>query len=214
MFGESGAGPRASAPLMRAVGSFLFVMLCGIVGPIFLACYFLLDLPDTEWMLWTGIGVTLLDILIGVGVASMTYRGGVRSERLRATGVRGIAEVTSVGQTGVEINDQPLMSLGLRISAPGLVPFEVNTRKVVPLFRQPALYQRRLVVLVDPVSQEFEIDWEATESMADPVPPVGLAKGGTRTVADRLASLDDLYRSGALTEEEHRRARDRILDEL
>ncbi|WP_241548682.1 hypothetical protein [Gordonia alkanivorans] len=33
------------------------------------------DQPDTEWMLWTGIGVTVLDVLIGIGVASMSYRG-------------------------------------------------------------------------------------------------------------------------------------------
>ncbi|MDH3024034.1 SHOCT domain-containing protein [Gordonia alkanivorans] len=158
------------------------------------------DQPDTEWMLWTGIGVTVLDVLIGIGVASMSYRGGVRSERLRATGVRGFAEVTSMGQTGVEINNQPLMSLGLRISGSGLVPFEVNTRTVVPIFRQPALYRRRLAVLVDPASQEFEIDWEATESMSDPMPSTGLSEGGTRTFADRLSSLDDLYRIGALSE--------------
>ncbi|WP_461416751.1 SHOCT domain-containing protein [Gordonia sp. GN26] len=214
MFGESGAGPQASAPLLRAVGSFLFVMLCGIVGPLFLVCYFLFDLPGTEWMLWTGIGITLLDVLFGIVVATVTYTGGVRSEQLRATGVRGVAEVTSVEQTGVEINNQPLMSLGLRISAPGLVPFEVNTRKVAPIFRQPALYQRRLVVLVDPVNQSFEIDWDATQSMVGPIPSPGMASSGSRTVADRLSSLDDLHQSGALTDDEYRRARERIVDQL
>ncbi|SDU83343.1 hypothetical protein SAMN04488548_136731 [Gordonia westfalica] len=214
MFGESGAGPRVSSHLTGAVGTFLFVMLCGIVGPIFLACYFLLDLPDTEWMLWTGLGVTLLDVLIGAGLAWMRYRGGIRSDRLRATGVRGIAEVTSIGQTGVEINNQPLMTLGLRIGGGGLVPFEVNTRKVVPIFQQPLLYTRRLAVIVDPDTQEFEIDWEATASVVGQGSSAGFSAGDTRTVADRLSSLDDLHRSGALTEDEYRRARDRIVDEL
>ncbi|MBM7276974.1 SHOCT domain-containing protein [Gordonia rubripertincta] len=214
MFGESGTGPRVSSHLTGAIGTFLFVMLCGIVGPIFLVCYFLLDLPETEWMLWTGIGVTLLDVLIGAALGRMRYRGGVRSDRLRATGVRGIAEVTSIGQTGVQINDQPLMTLGMRIAGGGLVPFEVVTRKVVPIFRQPLLYTRRLAVIVDPDTQEFEIDWEATASMDDPMPTAGLSTAGTRTIAERLSSLDDLRRSGALTEDEYRRARDRIVDEL
>ena len=214
MFGESGAGPRVSSHLTGAIGTFLFVMLCGIVGPIFLACYFLLDLPDTEWMLWTGIGVTLLDVLIGAGLGWLRYRGGVRSDRLRATGVNGVAEVTSIGQTGVQINDQPVMVLGLRIGGDGLVPFEVVTRKVVPAFQQPLLYTRRLAVIVDPDTQEFEIDWEATASMNGPMPPAGVSEGGARTVAERLSSLDDLRGSGALTEDEYRRARDRIVDGL
>ncbi|MGW9264782.1 SHOCT domain-containing protein, partial [Gordonia terrae] len=50
MFGESGTGPRVPAHVWSAVGTFAFVMLCGIVGPIFLVAYFVIDAPDTEWM--------------------------------------------------------------------------------------------------------------------------------------------------------------------
>ncbi|EON34603.1 hypothetical protein GTC6_00070 [Gordonia terrae C-6] len=152
------------------MGTFAFVMLCGIVGPIFLVAYFVIDAPDTEWMLWTGIGVTVLDVLLGVGIAWFNYRGGAKLERLRAAGVFGIAEITSIGQTGVEINDQPMMKLGLRIRADGLVPFEVSTRKVVPYYQQPLLSARRLAVMVDPDTQDFEIDWQATALLAGTVP--------------------------------------------
>ncbi|WP_231632656.1 MULTISPECIES: SHOCT domain-containing protein [Gordonia] len=170
MFGESGTGPRVPAHVWSAVGTFAFVMLCGIVGPIFLVAYFVIDAPDTEWMLWTGIGVTVLDVLLGVGIAWFNYRGGAKLERLRAAGVFGIAEITSIGQTGVEINDQPMMKLGLRIRADGLVPFEVSTRKVVPYYQQPLLSARRLAVMVDPDTQDFEIDWQATALLAGTVP--------------------------------------------
>ncbi len=218
MFGEAGTGPRFSGPLLRAVGSFAFVMLCGIVGPIFLVCYFVFDLPETGWMLWTGLGITALDVLVGLGVASLTYQGRARAERLRATGVRGVAEVLSVGQTGVQINDEPLMSLRLRIGGSDVVPFEVGTRKVIPHYRQPLLYRRRLAVLVDAETQEFEIDWDATEKlvMGDGAGGVvvGPTNSGGRSAADRLASLDELRASGVLTDDEYRRARQRIVDEL
>ncbi|MFE0749602.1 SHOCT domain-containing protein [Gordonia sp. NPDC058843] len=295
MFGESGTGPRVPAHVWSALGTFAFVMLCGIVGPIFLVAYFVIDAPETEWMLWTGIGVTVLDVVLGVAIAWFNYRGGAKLERLRAAGVLGIAEITSIGQTGVEINDQPMMKLGLRILADGLAPFEVSTRKVVPHYQQPLLAARRLAVMVDPNSQDFEIDWQATALLAGTVParftseedgrtydltgqaePLGeilqilgrhgvagsgvidlrsnpqaraevmdvvrgwagvradsashsrtdspfLEKPGDasgraadagRSAADRLTSLDELRRTGAITEEEYTRARQRIVDDL
>ncbi|MFT4393972.1 SHOCT domain-containing protein [Gordonia lacunae] len=295
MFGESGTGPRVPAHVWSALGTFAFVMLCGIVGPIFLVAYFVIDAPDTEWMLWTGIGVTILDVLLGVGIAWFNYRGGAKLERLRAAGVMGVAEITSIGQTGVEINDQPMMKLGLRIRADGLAPFEVSTRKVVPYYQQPLLSARRLAVMVDPETQDFEIDWQATALLAGSVParfsseedgrtydltgqaePLGqilqiLGRHGVagsgvidlrsnpqaraevmdvvrgwagvradaaspsgadapfpgksgegpgrmpdngRSPAERLAALDDLRRTGAITEAEYARARQRIVDDL
>ncbi|MEY1674176.1 MULTISPECIES: SHOCT domain-containing protein [Gordonia] len=295
MFGESGTGPRVPAHVWSAVGTFAFVMLCGIVGPIFLVAYFVIDAPDTEWMLWTGIGVTVLDVLLGVGIAWFNYRGGAKLERLRAAGVMGVAEITSIGQTGVEINDQPMMKLGLRIRAAGLATFEVSTRKVVPYYQQPLLSARRLAVMVDPETQDFEIDWQATALLAGSVParftseedgrtydltgqaePLGeilqiLGRHGVagsgvidlrsnpearaevmdvvrgwagvradatgpsrgdspsfeksgdgsgrtadtgRSPAERLAALDDLRRTGTISEEEYARARQRIVDDL
>ncbi|WP_439029821.1 SHOCT domain-containing protein [Gordonia terrae] len=295
MFGESGTGPRVPTHVWSAIGTFAFVMLCGIVGPIFLVAYFLIDAPDTEWMLWTGIGVTLLDVVLGVGIAYFNYRGGAKLDRLRRAGVLGIAEITSIGQTGVEINDQPLMKLGLRIQGEGLVPFEVATRKVVPMYQQPLLHARRLAVMVDPETQDFEIDWQSTALLAGSVPArftseedgrtydltgqaeplseilqilgkYGVAGSGTidlrahpaaraevmdivrnsagvqqnpsnrphvgapsfvkagdasaqpagadRSPAERLASLDELHRSGTITGEEYARARQRIVDDL
>ena len=43
----------------------LFVLLCGIVGPIFLVIYFATGAdPMMRWMFWTGLLVTAIDVLI------------------------------------------------------------------------------------------------------------------------------------------------------
>ena len=47
----------------------LFVLVCGIVGPIFLVMFFASQ-PDPElrWMYWAGLIVTTLDVLIALGI--------------------------------------------------------------------------------------------------------------------------------------------------
>ena len=51
------------------------MLVFGIVGPIFLAFYFLLDDPTTGWMLTWGLVVTVSDVLLAVVVAASMSRG-------------------------------------------------------------------------------------------------------------------------------------------
>ncbi|MET9202961.1 SHOCT domain-containing protein [Gordonia sp. NPDC003585] len=170
MFGESGSGPRTPRSVWTFLSTFGFVMLCGIVGPIFLVAYFLIDEPGIEWMLWTGLGITILDVALGIGLGLMSSSGNQRSSRLRATGRAAIADITSIQQTNVEINDQPLMKLGLHIHGDDIVSFDVEKRTVVPVYQQALLHGRRLAVLVDPATNEFEIDWQGTALLSGSVP--------------------------------------------
>ena len=51
----------------------LAVLVCGIVGPIFLITYFAIQPePDTKWMYWWGLFITAIDVLIALAVAKGT----------------------------------------------------------------------------------------------------------------------------------------------
>ncbi|BBY30221.1 hypothetical protein [Mycolicibacterium sediminis] len=50
-----------------------FVLVCGIVGPIFLFGYFLFQPdPTLRWMYWWGLFITAADVLIALWLASAT----------------------------------------------------------------------------------------------------------------------------------------------
>jgi hypothetical protein len=46
-----------------------FSLLCGIVGPIFLTLYFLIDDESVGWLLWWGLVITIFDVLLAVAMA-------------------------------------------------------------------------------------------------------------------------------------------------
>lgn len=55
----------------------LFVLLCGIVGPIFLFVYFAVQPePGLKWMYYTGLVITAADVLIALGVTNSADRVG------------------------------------------------------------------------------------------------------------------------------------------
>ncbi len=147
-----------------------FSLLCGIVGPIFLVAYFVIGDPMVGWMFYTGLAITILDVVIAFFIAQFTYRGKRRRFELEQTGRLGVADVLSVEQTNVQVNNQPMMKLKLRIHGDGIAPFEADKRLVVPLMHLAALNARRLAVLVDPYSGQFEIDWQRTSLLAGSAP--------------------------------------------
>ena len=98
-----------------------FVLLCGIVGPIFLAIYFATGAdPMMRWMFWAGLGITALDVLIALGITSMGAKSAAKTAELEQTGVLALAQVVGIHETGTRINEQPLVKLDLQISGPGL----------------------------------------------------------------------------------------------
>jgi hypothetical protein len=53
----------------------LFVLLCGIVGPIFLFVYFAVQPePGLKWMYFTGLFITAADVLIALGITNSADR--------------------------------------------------------------------------------------------------------------------------------------------
>jgi hypothetical protein len=138
-----------------------FVLLCGIVGPIFLAIYFVIGAdPTVKWMFWTGLLITAADVLIALAITGAGARSAAKTQFLEQQGVLAVAQVVGIHETGTRVNDQPLVKLDLRIEGPGITPFTSQDRVLASMSRMPSITGRRLVVLVDPSNNSFQIDWD------------------------------------------------------
>lgn len=214
------AGPSGGPPsfALNFVKTLLFMLVCGIVGPIFLVIYFASGAdPLIGWMLWTGLGVTILDVVLAFVIAAARTRGQERTFRLQQTGRRAYAQVLTAEQTGVRVNDQPLLDLRVRIEGDDVAPFETERKMVISDLHLPLLYTGAVPVLVDPESGEWEFDWNAARpaavvGMVAPVAPAPV--GDQRPREERLAELDGLLARDLVSREEYDAARARILGEI
>ncbi|MBO0678954.1 SHOCT domain-containing protein [Mycolicibacterium sp. S2-37] len=171
-----------------------FVLLCGIVGPIFLTIYFLAGAdPMMKWMFWWGLVITAADVLIALAMTSFGAHSAAKTAELEARGVLALAQVTGIHETNTRINDQPLVKLDLQISGPGLTPFAAQDRVVASISRLPMITNRRLVALVDPATNEFQIDWERSGLVGGLMP-------ATFTVAEDNRTYDLTGQAGPLLE--------------
>ncbi|OBG20201.1 hypothetical protein A5765_23385 [Mycolicibacterium celeriflavum] len=147
--------------LWRYIKVQAFVLLCGIVGPIFLVIYFATGGdPLMKWMFWAGLLITALDVLIALAITAAGARSAAKTAALEQTGVLALAQVTGIHETGTRINEQPLVKLDLQISGPGIAPFASQDRVIASITRLPMITNRKLVALVDPMTNEYQIDWE------------------------------------------------------
>ncbi|UNB51392.1 SHOCT domain-containing protein [Mycolicibacterium sp. YH-1] len=156
----------------RYVKAQLMVLLCGgLVGPIFLAVFFGLGQdPLVKWMFWVGLLVTALDVLIALGLASYGQRVQAKTQMLEASGVLALAQVTGIAETGTRINEQPLVKVSLHIEGPGLTPFDTQDSVIASVTRLPLITGRKLVVLVDPATNAYQIDWNRSALVGGMVP--------------------------------------------
>lgn len=205
--------PQPRSFLRNFIPTLLFVLLCGIVGPIFFVMGLVVpeDEPGTGWLLPVGVAITVLDVMIAFAIANNRTARQKRLHQLRTRGRRARGRVLSFEQTGVRVNDQPMLVIRLMIEGGDITPFEAQVRSVVPEIHIPLLHAGELPILIDPETDEWEIDWD----FAKPVTPVVLRKPAEeRPAAERLAELDDLLRRDLVSRDEYDAARARILDEL
>jgi hypothetical protein len=158
--------------LVRYLKAQVMVLLCGgLVGPIFLAVYFYTGQSDLmKWMFWTGLLVTAIDVLVALGLASFGAKAQADRLEMEAHGVLALAEVTGIGETGTRVNEQPLVKLNLQISGPGLAPFQAQDKVLASVSRLPMITARKLVVLVDPTTNKFHIDWQRSALVSGMMP--------------------------------------------
>jgi hypothetical protein len=157
--------------LWRYIKVQAFVLLCGIVGPIFLVIYFASGGdPFMKWMFWAGLLITAADVLIALAITGMGAKSAAKTHALEQTGVLALAQVTGIHETGTRINDNPLVKLDLQISGPGIAPFASQDRVIASITRLPMITSRKLVALVDPTTNEYQIDWERSALVSGVMP--------------------------------------------
>jgi hypothetical protein len=177
-----------TAVLARYLKAQLIVLVCGgLVGPIFLITYFVLpklmgnqfDSVDssisstiqdsTSWLLWVGALITIVDVFVAIWLANRGAQSAAKMSFLQQSGVMTTAQINGMGETGMRINDHPVVNLDLHIAGPG---FDFNDRKrvTVDFAKQAIVTARKLVVLVDPNTRDYEIDWQASALIGGVVP--------------------------------------------
>ena len=158
--------------LARYMKTQLLVLLCGgLVGPIFLIVYFVVPFHDVlQWMLYVGLLITVADVVIAILLANFGAKSAAKKAELEQHGVLALAQITGLTETGTRINDQPLVKVDLHISGPGFVPFDSQDRVIASVTRLGNLTARKLVVLVNPTTQQYQIDWERSALVNGLVP--------------------------------------------
>src|SRR6187200_369559 len=158
--------------LGRYIKSQITVLICGgLVGPIFLAVYFATGQSGLlKCMFWVGLLITAADVLIALALANFGAKSDAKTQALEQSGVLALAQVVGIHETGTRINEQPLVKIDLQISGPGINPFATQDRVIASITRLPMITSRKLVALVDPATNEYQIDWERSALVAGVMP--------------------------------------------
>lgn len=165
----------------------LWVLLCGgLVGPIYLIVYYKFLSPADRhyvgWLLWVGWLITAADVLIALALANYRAKSTAKSAALERDGELALAQITGMQGTGMEINDQPVVKLSLHVAGRGFA-FDTQKRVTASVVRMGNLNARKLVVLVEPATNNYEIDWARSELVNGLVP-------ATFTLADDNRTYD------------------------
>jgi len=157
--------------LMRYLKCQLMVLVFGgIVGPIFLAIG-LAGVPVVGTMfLWMGLFITVIDVVVAIVWANYGAKSAAKTQALETTGVLGLGRIMGMGETGTRINDVPLVKLRLRVEGPGITPFDTEDSVLAQATRMPILSRGHVVVLVDPATSEYQIDWSRSALVSGMVP--------------------------------------------
>ena len=154
-----------------------------------------------------GFGLTAA-ILGATGIGLVWFglrarRSAADADRIASTGIAGTATVTGLTQTGMTLNNQPQVEIGLLVSIPGRAPYAATRKEFVPLILLGRLSSGQpLPVKVDRADpQAIVIDWAAGalpaaigslpgDAAGSGSAPVGPAAGGqTETLAQVQAAL-------------------------
>jgi hypothetical protein len=172
------------AMLKRYIKAQIIVLLCGgLLGPIWIVSYYGISnlfgsfgggmgsiaQRNNQWMLWAGLLITVADVFVALWLANRGAQSSAKSASLHQTGVLTMAQITGLGETGMRINERPVVNLDLHIAGPGFA-FDTRKRVTVDITKQAVVTARKLVVWVDPTTRDYEIDWQASGLICGVVP--------------------------------------------
>lgn len=121
-------------------------------------------------MFYVGLFITAADVLIALALTSYGAKSSAKSQFLEQQGVLALAQVTGIGETGTRINDQPLVKVSLHIEGPGLTPFDTQDRVIASVTKLPMITSRKLVALVNPADNSYQIDWQRSALVSGMMP--------------------------------------------
>lgn len=78
--------------------------------------------------------------------------------------------INAISDTPLFVNDQQMIRVNLHIDVPGTAGFDAQETMASSPARMQILNARKLVALVEPGTQSYEIDWEASALVAGAVP--------------------------------------------
>src|ERR1700753_3737655 len=113
-----------------------------------------------QWMFYVGLLISIADVLIALALTNYGAKSAAKTAELEQHGVLALAQITGLTETGTRINEQPVVKVSLHIAGPGLLPFDGQDRVIANVTRLGNLTARKLVVLVNPTTNEYQIDWE------------------------------------------------------
>jgi hypothetical protein len=104
-------------------------------------------------------------VLIIIGV--IVGRRAASTDALLSTGTPATATITGLTQTGVFLNDQPQIRMGLLVNVPGQTPYAAQHTEIVPLMLLGRLNSGApLQVRVDPMNlNRIAVDWGSSGLM-------------------------------------------------
>ncbi|AFC50742.1 hypothetical protein OCO_43790 [Mycobacterium intracellulare MOTT-02] len=141
------------------------------MGPIFLVVYFVMGLDSLlQWMFYVGLLITAADVLIALALANYGAKTSAKVAALEQSGVLALAQITGITETGTWVNNQQVVKVHLHIAGPGLLPFDSEDRVIASVTRLGNLNARKVVVLVNPTTNEYRIDWERSALVNGLVP--------------------------------------------
>jgi len=156
---------------LKAQGAVL--LFGGLVGPIFLIVYFALGQmarPYINWMFWVGLFISAADVLAALALANAGAKSEARHGQLTQNGVLTLARITGISDTAWFVNDQQMIKVGLHIQVPGFPGFDAQETMASSPTRMQILNAHKLVALVEPGTEKYEIDWNASALIAGVVP--------------------------------------------
>lgn len=217
-----GGGYLVFSGLFLAIGA--GALMVGILG-------LMPDMPFFPWLfggLFFASG--FIPFFLGLFMKRSTAAKQVMAQELMQTGVKGIGTITGVTDTGITINNNPRVTIHMRIEPlDGSAPVDRQksvtvSRVAIPQtgLRYPAWFDR-----VDPDKWMYATDMDATapaeikdlfararagtsSSYAADGSVAAAAEAGASPV-EELESLTELWKSGALTDSEFAAAKARLL---
>ena len=227
----------AMAGMFMGGGFIVFSGLFLAIGIGALAVGFMGQMPDMPFFPWLFGGLFFAGGLVPFALVLFMKRSGaakmVMAQELMRSGVRGIGTITSVSDTGITINNNPRVVITMRIEPTDGSPAVERSKNVTvsrvqvprPGERYPAWFDRN-----DPEKWMYGTDMDASQASAEVKEMFaraaagpssggkfgadGSAADGPDSPVEELASLTELWKSGALTDEEFAAAKARLLAKI